>query len=149
MKPTITWIVISDATKAKLLINDGPQKGVSPIFDHDFLGLNLLTQDIISDKQGRKYDCSLSGSNIRELKSDPHSKNKKKFSKKVSEILKHGFLNKFYDNLVLVAPAKTLGNIRGELPEELKEKIILEIRKDLTHLSLNDLSKYLEKILII
>ncbi|MCK5168087.1 MAG: host attachment protein, partial [Rhodospirillaceae bacterium] len=52
-----------------------------------------------------------------------------------------------FDALVLVAPAKTLGELRKKLNPNVKGKVTAELDKDLTHLNLHDLGPHLTDVI--
>lgn len=52
-------------------------------------------------------------------------------------------LKKDYDRLILVAPPRTLGDLRALLPKHAMERIAGELGKDLVHLSKTELATHL------
>jgi protein required for attachment to host cells len=67
----------------------------------------------------------------------PHNQHKDKFAAWVAEQLNQNVSS--YDELVVVAPAHTLGIIRGHLNKQTEAKLIGTLDKDLTKISDHDL----------
>ena len=55
------------------------------------------------------------------------------------------YLAKKFDRLVLIAPSKTLGEMRPVLKFRREKDVVREYAKDLANLSIHELQAYLEK----
>jgi protein required for attachment to host cells len=75
--------------------------------------------------------------------SDPHREQKRVFAKDVAEFLKLQERDHAFDELVIVAPAKTLGDLREVLDKSVAAHVKIEIAKDLTQFSAQELPKFL------
>ncbi|MBT4880534.1 MAG: host attachment protein [Alphaproteobacteria bacterium] len=146
MKKIITWFLIADGARARLFKNEGPGKGIQAVFEDEFIGNFLPTRDLVSDRPGRTFDSNGPGRHSMSAPSDAHRMAKKDFARQVVGILENGNV---FDRLVIVAPAKALGDIRSVLSKGSQEKITGEITKDLTNISINDLPKHLSQLNIV
>ena len=61
-------------------------------------------------------------------------------------LLNKAALEKAFDKLVLIAPAKLLDEIKGELTNKVRQRIIAEMPKNLTHYSEADLTVHLQEL---
>jgi len=90
------------------------------------------THDLVSDRPGRSMESSGGAHHAIEAKHDPHELEKDAFLRSVAERLNRdpdGF-----DRLVLIAPKRQLGQLRGHLTDALRGKVTVELAKDLVKL---------------
>jgi protein required for attachment to host cells len=78
--------------------------------------------------------------------SDPHREQKRVFAKDIADFLKAQEREKAFDELVIVAPAKTLGDLREVLDKSVASHVRIEVAKDLTQFSVQDLPKHLSDV---
>src|SRR3546814_20776992 len=74
---------------------------------------------------------------------DPHREGKRRLADLLAEHLNAAALEQSYDRLILVAPAKTLGDLRQALSKEAAARIDGELTKDLTKVADHDLPGHL------
>ncbi|SEL32216.1 host attachment protein [Roseovarius nanhaiticus] len=127
-----TWVLICDGEKALFLRNDGdaqaPDLNVVRIDEQD----NPKDIDQSANRPGRMKDDGV-GHRSAFDDTDWHELAKERFASDLADRLyKQAHSGKF-DRIVIVAAAKTLGALRGELHKEVQSKIIAEIDKDLTN----------------
>ena len=80
---------------------------------------------------------------------DWHNYEKHLFAKSMAKRLDQAALKKKFDRLILVAPPHTLGELRAALDKQTREKVSAELNKDLTNMSVQDLSAPLSEILAV
>ncbi len=66
MKSTVTWILIADESRARLLANHGPRRGVEPVSEDLLEGRILPGREIMSDRPGRTFDSVGAGRHAKE-----------------------------------------------------------------------------------
>src|SRR3546814_20166777 len=71
--------------------------------------------------------------------SDPHREEKRRLADLLAEHLNAAALEQSYDRLILVAPAKTLGDLRQALSKEAAARIDGELTKDLNKVADHEL----------
>ena len=147
MKKTITWILVADAAQARIFENDGPGRGLKPPFDRDFVGLDLPSRDLVSDRPGRSFDRAGPGRHAMEPPTDPKRKVKQDFAKYMASVLNEAAEHARFDRLVVVAPPKVLGDLRNAYGSHVTSRLYGELAKDLTHTSIQDLPSHLKDIL--
>jgi protein required for attachment to host cells len=143
MKRITTWFLIADGTRARIAFNDGPGRGIKPVFDQEFQGRNLASRDIVSDRPGRTFDSGGEGRHAKEPPSDPRELEKRNFARGLTQRLDEAAHRGDFDRLVLVAPPRVLGNLRALLSAKARTKVTQEIRKDLTQITLRELEDHL------
>lgn len=149
MKPTRSWIVIADGAQARILENHGPGKGLVPLPSEEMHKTPRPTREINTDRPGRSHDRVGPGRHAMENPSDAHREEKRRFAELLGEHLNEAALKRRYDRLILVAPSKTLGDLRQSLSKEAAAKIDGELTKDLTKVSDHDLPDHLGEVIAV
>lgn len=143
MKPRKTWVLVADGARARVLENDGPGKGLQPALGFDFAAPHAATRDFVTDKPGRGHGPGGTAHHAKPPRVDWHTFEKHLFAKTLADALDGADQNGAFDDLVLVAPPKALGELRQALGDRVKAKVKAEVGKDLTHLELPELGKLL------
>jgi len=144
-----TWILIADASRARILKNDGPGLGIDAIDGMMFEGENRRVQDIMADKPGRSYDTAGGGRHAMEYKSDAKHEDERAFAETLISALQEAHDRKDYDQLILIAPPKMLGDLRAASPAALKAVTCAEINKDLTQIPNGEMADHLKDVLAV
>jgi protein required for attachment to host cells len=110
-----------------VLENLGPAAGFRDIDGFEFSNDLPKSRDILADKPGRTFDSVGAGRHAKENTADPHRERKRDFAAQLIGTLRRAMLARQFDRLVLVAPAQFIGDLRDELPKDLKAKIDREI----------------------
>jgi protein required for attachment to host cells len=140
---TGTWVLICDGEKALFLRNDGdadaPDLNVVRIEEQD----NPKDIDQSANRPGRMSDGG-PGQKSAYDDTDWHELAKERFASDLADRLYKQAHRGAYDHIVIVAAAKTLGALRGELHQEVTSKVIAEIDKDLTNHPLDKVEKMIK-----
>jgi protein required for attachment to host cells len=147
MKPTHTWILIADGSRARVLLNEGPGRGLHAVEGMTFEGDHAATHDIVSDREGRSHSSVGSGRSAIEAHSDPHRNLKKKFAHQLADMLARGLEQKSYERLIIIAPPSALGDLRASLSVAVRAKVTHELAKDLTKTPNSELAGHLKDVL--
>jgi len=148
MKAKTTYILIADGARARILSTRGPGSGLSPILNHDFAASRAPTRDYGTDKPGRTHKSGIGNSrHAMEPSTDWHVIEKQRFAKTIARIVDQAAERNEFDRLVLVAPPATLGDLRSSLGKRAVGLVSQELGKDLTHLTLPELTRYLEDVM--
>lgn len=148
-KKIVTWILVADGERARVLKNEGPGKGIEQALDRDFENpaTHGFARDLKSDKPGRAFDTGSGARHAMAPHHDYHVFQKQVFAREMAKILDEAAAKKSFERLVLVAPPKTLGDLRAGLDEKTRKLVTGELHKDLTHLSIHELGLHLKDIL--
>ena len=147
MKPVKSWIVIADGARARIFANDGPGKGLIPLPAETAEHSHKPSREIDADRPGRTHDRLGPGRHAMEPPSDAHRTEKRRFAEALAARLNSKGQAGSYDRLILVAPAKTLGDLRSTLSKETLAKVSGELPKDLTHIAEQELPAHLGKVI--
>lgn len=149
MKPITTWIVIADGAQARIVLNDGPGKGVKPGPKREFSATNVPGRDIMADRPGRTFDSAGLGRHAKEPRSDPREVEQKRMLRELAKFLEQEAKKGSYDRLVIVAPPRALGSLRSGLSANARAKVTAELDKDLTQVAIHDLAGHLGAVLAV
>lgn len=145
MKPVITWVLIADGARARVLESSGPGKGLEPT-GPDMHGTTAPVHDLVSDRQGRTFDIGGSGRSAMEPPTDPKDLAEANFLRDVIGRLDDYAKRDSFDRLILVAPPRALAVLRQNLPKRLSDKVTAELAKDLTNIPDPDLPPLLRDV---
>ncbi len=145
----ITWVLIADGARARVLAQGKPFEALKPaLAEEEITGSTAQSKEIGSDRPGRSFDSSgLGGRHAMAPPTDPQRYAKFAFARELAERLEEAAQGGRFDRLILVAAPKTLGDLRELLPGAVKAKVVAEIDKDLTHVPARDLPKHLAEVL--
>ncbi len=149
LKKIITWILVADGARARVLKNEGPGKGVQPALDREFIGENLSSGELASDRPGRTFDRSGDGRHAKVPRPDPHRNAKQVFAREMAKFIQQKNAKHSFDRLVLVGPPQTLGDMRSALSGSAKAKVSGELNKDLTQLPVAEIAEHLGVVLAV
>lgn len=147
MKLDRTWILIADASRAKVLLYRGPGhklktvEGMSLAFDHK------QASDILSDKPGRSFESIGATRHAVSPRSDPERLEEKRFAHEIAERLDTEARNASFERLIVVAPPTMLGDLRQALTPRLTHLLGATLDKDLTKTPEAKLAAHLASVL--
>ena len=137
-----TWVVVMDGAHARFFSLNAADSGLSLEVASPPLAYPLegFARNERSDKPGRSFGAA--GSSIRhsvEPRHDYHKLAKHAFTRSVADVIEKGVATRKFENLVVAAPKRTLGEFRKLLAENARETIALEIAKNLVPYEPNEL----------
>lgn len=140
-----TWVLVADGARARIFSQTGAKAALEPVLTEEDAQSRQPTRDLGTDKPGRAQARIGDGSrHSMAPRADWHEFEKQNFARELAKILDQAAQKEAFDHLVLVAPPKTLGELRAALGKSAEEKITAEINKDLTSISPHDLPAHLE-----
>jgi protein required for attachment to host cells len=137
--PQNAWVVVADGEKALFLKNvtDGadPNLQVVRLEQRD----NPANSEIATDAPGRM--AASAGPRGTFAEADFHTLAKDRFASDLAGILYRNAHRGAYAALVLVAPPHVLGVLRKALHAEVRDRVIAELDKTLTHHPVTEIEK--------
>jgi protein required for attachment to host cells len=128
----VTWIVVMDSAQARIFSlrtgRDGRE--LSPAMPSLLSTLGRRSQDERSDKPGRSFASVGTVRHAIEPKHDYHKLAKHDFARTVAALVEKGLAARQFNRLVLVAPRRTLGELRALMSKRIKQRIQREVAKD-------------------
>ncbi len=146
MQKKVTWILVADGARARVLMNDGVGKGLQPTVDGEMAHSLPPTREMGTDRPGRVQQRGTSGRHAIQPHVDWHRFEKEKFSREMAALLDAAAERGAFHRLVLIAPPRTLGDLRAALGTKARALIHAEIDKDLTHVTIHELPDHLTRV---
>jgi protein required for attachment to host cells len=148
----ITWVLVADGKQAQIYeclktIRNIPLGGVNihhyfneksgielaPVPDGTLTAETIDSYQIGHDRRGTSSSSVSSVHNTYEPHGNIEEELKRHFVKAIAAKLDRACAEKSFDRLVLVAPARMVGEIREQLTAEAQKRIAAVLPKDLTH----------------
>lgn len=146
MKPTRTWILIADGSRARVFESHGPRSKLTPVEDMAFAKELPPNRELQTDRPGRSQESAIPTRHAIESRTDPHRELKRQLAQEVADRLEDCFRKGRFDRLAVVAAPVVLGDMRAALSDQLKTVITAELAKDLVQVPLPDLPAHLEAV---
>ena len=141
--PHDAWVLVGDGRKALVLRNEGdevyPNLKTEQVFQAPF---NPATHDQGSDSPGRAFQ-SVGARRSAVSQTDWHTIAEHRFAQEVAAAMEAAHRAKRVRALVVVAPPRTLADLRASLSSDVKGMIIAEIDKDLTKHPVHEIERLL------
>lgn len=134
----VTWIVVANASHAKLFANKGPNKGLELVKTLDHPESREKASELVSDRIG-----NFAGSGSYAQATSPKEHEAERFAKEIAHELEHGRVSQAYEKLVLVTSAHFMGLLNHRITAQVKHLVSASINKDYTHLNVKELTGHL------
>jgi protein required for attachment to host cells len=95
-------------------------------------------------KAGRTFDNSGGAGRSAYEETDFHQLEEDRFAAETADLLKKRALRNEYEQLIIVAPPRTLGELRKHYHKEVEKRLAAEVAKDLTGHPVNEIEKILQ-----
>jgi protein required for attachment to host cells len=141
--PHHAWVLVGDGRKALVLRNDGdarfPNLKTVSVFDG---GRVPATAELGTDKPGRAVNAR-DGRRSSMEQTDWHELEEKRFAGDVAQALETRHAAGDFGALVVVAPPRTLAELRRSFSGGLQAKVIAEVDKDFTKHPIHEIERLL------
>ena len=140
--PTGALVLVGDGRKALFLRNRGNSQNVKLVTERVLEQDNPATHKQGSDRPGRAHGTDGNARSAME-ETDWHQLAEDRFADEIADALYRMAHTQQFDELVVVAPPKVLGILRGAWHKEVSSRIVAEVPKDLTTHSIPEVSQLL------
>ncbi len=135
---SITWIMVANASQAKLYENQGPNKGLHLLRELSHPESREKAAQLVSDRVG-----NFQGSGSYAQHTDPKHHEMERFAHQVAGTLEDGRVKNAFEKLVLVASTPFLGMLNQRLSSQLQGRVSLSLDKDYTKATDKELAGHL------
>jgi protein required for attachment to host cells len=135
-------VFVGDGRKALFLRNAGDEQYLNLKPERVFLDHNPPTHQQGTDRPGRTFSSVGPGRSAVES-TDWHDLEQHRFVRAVSAALEKLVRARHVRSLIIVAPPRTLADLRRDLHDDVKVHILAEISKDLTKHTTEEIEKHL------
>lgn len=164
--PPVIWILVADSKQAQVYVRQKVEKYV-PVNGNALRdpfseviacepvpvdGMRWRAESADQYEAGRNavgmvFESSAgAGRHMNQPHIDIKEETRNHFARTIAEQLERAREARSFDRLVLIAPAKMLGEIKKQLSKQLSKMVVAEMPKDLTHYNGMTLTEYLEHI---
>lgn len=141
--PHNSVVMVADGEKMLFFRNEGDAEFPKLQVERKREQENLQDREMKRDDRGRTFDASGGAGRSAYEETDFHQLEKDRFAHETADMLKRWALRNAYDQLVVVAPPKTLGELRKHYHKEVEKRLAAEIPKDLTNMPVEEIEKTL------
>lgn len=138
--PHNAFVLVADGRKMLFLRNEGDAAHPNLVVESAQEHPNPATRDQATDAAGRASSTSgnasangghsQTGSSMEPT--DFHQLEEDRFAAEVADMLKRRALTNGFDHLIVIAPPRTLGELRKHYRKEVEHRLAGELAKDLT-----------------
>ena len=142
--PHDTLILVADGRKALFLRNQGDEQQIDLRTISHREREDRKDSDIKTDAAGQSpapAGSGLPGGTMDEP--DFHQQEEDRFAAETADFLKKRAMAHEFDSLIIVAPPRTLGELRRHYHKEVTDRLIGEVGKDLTNLPVPEIEALL------
>lgn len=154
---TTTWILIGDASRARLFADGSPSRSFALVADFEHPSSRAHVSELVADAYGRKpVGGSRSAVNGRnrsfhgrpgvEPDTDPKDVEAMKFARDLAHELERAVDDHRFDELIVAAPPRFLGLLKETFCEKVRRRVILTLDKDLSLLSAPEITRRLRAV---
>jgi len=140
------WILVANASEAKVYSNKGIGKGLEIIAKLSHPDSRKKTSDLVSDRPGHMQGSG-NGHGSRQPATDPKQHEHDIFARELAQQLDQGRTANSYQRLIVVAEAGFRGLLNGVMNSQVNSLVSDSIDKDYTKLNDKELATHLEKVI--
>jgi len=141
--PHNSFVVVADGKKMLFFRNEGDAEFLKLEVDRKREQEDLADREMKTDGAGRTFDASGGAGRSAYEETDFHQLEEDRFAAETAEMLKRRALRNEFESLIIVAPPRTLGELRKHYHKEVEKRLTGEIAKDLTGHPVPEIEKIL------
>ena len=142
--PNKSVVLVADGRKLLFLRNEGDAEHPNLVVEHAEEQDNPSTGDQATDRAGQASSPQ-GGAQSSVEPTDFHQIEEDRFAAEAADLLKRRALRNDYESLIIVAPPKTLGELRKHYHKEVSDRLKGEIDKDFTGHPISDIEAAVQK----
>lgn len=141
--PHDALVFIGDGHKALFLRNTGDERFPNLTTERVFTDENPPTREQGTDRPGRAFKRAATNLRSSMEMTDWHELEKEHFAGRVASAMEQLVRRKNVKAIIIVAPPRTLAELRHVFHADVKNRIIAEVDKDLTKHPVSEIEKHL------
>ena len=142
--PHNSFVVVADGKKMLFFRNEGDSEFPKLEVERKREQEDLADRDLKTDDAGRTFDASGGAGRSAYEEVDFHQLAEDRFAAETAEMLKKRALRNDFEQLIIVAPPRTLGELRKHYHKEVEKRLAGEVAKDLTGHPVSEIEKILQ-----
>lgn len=141
--PHDAWVFVGDGKKALFLRNAGDEKFLNLKAERVFAEDNPPSREQGTDHPGRGFKRAGTNQRSSMEETDWHELEKHHFAQRTAAAMEQIVRDRSVKALVIVAPPRTLSDLRQAFHPDVKSRIVAEINKDLTKHTVAEIERHL------
>jgi protein required for attachment to host cells len=137
-RPLTLWIAIVDGEHARFVQPDG-DNALHTMRSLDSVSAHLRSRELGSDRPGRSFESATTAHHAVGQRHDLHEMEKEKFARLVAGEISAAASRDDFDELLIIAPVRTLHELREALNEAAGTRLVGTLEKDLVKTPDHDL----------
>lgn len=142
--PHNAFVVVADGEKMLLLRNQGDDEFPHLVVDSESEQESLSNRELRRDVPGRSFSSVGPGRSAYD-EADSRQLGEDRFAADTAEMLNRRALGNEFESLIVVAPPRTLGELRKYYHGELNRRLIGEVQKNLTNTPVDEIERILKE----
>ncbi len=141
--PHDSFVLVADGRKSLFFRNEGDGEFPNLAIDRKEVQENPDHHEQATDTAGQAAS-PVGGVSATMGETDFHVLEEQRFAADTADMLKRRALRNEFESLVVVAPPKTLGELRKHYHKEVEKRLVAEIPKDLTNVPVEEIERILQ-----
>lgn len=139
-------VLVVDGNRALIFRNDGSADRPHLRIDNALDAKTLPTRALGTDRPGRVAEHAIQGQRSALESTDWHKQQKRRFVRDAAAILELAVKSRSTPAITIVAPPRTLAELRNVLHTDTRKLVVAEINKDLTKHSIQEITAQLSSL---
>lgn len=140
---TTSWILVANASTARIYSNNGPKKGLTLVKELNHPESRQKSADLVTDRPGHMQGFG-NGHGSRQPATTPKEYEIEKFAHEIAKELDHGRSANDFNRLIVVASSPFIGTLNSRFSEHVRGMVSDSVEKDYTRASDKELAGHLE-----
>ena len=140
--PHNSFVMVADGEKMLFFRNEGDDEYLKLVVERKREEENPPNRELKTDEAGRRHAQGPGRSAYEET--DFHQLAEDRFAAETAAMLQRWALRNDFESLVVVAPPKTLGELRKHYHKEVEKRLVAEVAKDLTNVPVEEIERILQ-----
>ena len=140
--PHNSYVLVADGKKSLFFRNEGDGDYPNLVVERKDGHADQEDRELKTDDRGRTFSSAGDGRSAYE-ETDYHQQAEDRFAAETAEMLKERAMRQEFEQLIVVAPPRTLGELRKHYHKEVEKRLAGELAKDLTSHPVEEIEKIL------
>lgn len=141
--PNTTWILVANASTAKIYANHGTKKGLKILKETEHPESRQKSADLATDRPGHMPGIG-NGHGACQPQTDPKRNAAQHFAQELAREFNHGRSTNQFGRAILIAPSSFMGLLNDKLDGPTAKLVSDRFEKDYTKASEKELAGHLE-----
>jgi protein required for attachment to host cells len=143
-----TWILVANASTARLYANHGVKKGIQLIKELSHPSSREKASNLVSDRPGHNAGAG-NGHGSFVPATDPKQNEAERFAQELAHELELGRTSNSYLRAIIVATPAFMGLLKRNLNNQVSKLVSEQVEKDYTKATEKELAGHLENIIFL